>query len=187
MTHTLRPIHAQRGTTLLVVLVLLVVMLLGGLSMSRMSSVSNLVAGNVSYKERALQVSEIGVNAAFAAVSTSTFPNHNDIANWYFATPRAIDADGIPIGVNLDQGAQVVPAVGGFDVRYVVERMCSLTNVTDPLRQCLMRLDTRGPRCASPPTCPDVDPPGGMQFRITVQVTGPQGARTIVQSLVTAS
>lgn len=44
----------QQGVTLIVVLVLLLVMLLGGLSMARMSEVGTLVAGNVSFKERAV-------------------------------------------------------------------------------------------------------------------------------------
>lgn len=186
MKHRLHA-YAQRGATLLVVLVLLVVMLLGGLSMSRMSSVSNMVAGNVYYKDRALQASEIGVNMAYGTVAAPTFPDHNDQGTWYFSTPRATDADGLPIGVDLSQGQTINPPIGGYDVRYVVERMCSVTNVVDPLQQCMVRIDDQGPKCVGKPeTCPKVDPAGGKTFRITVQVTGPQGTRTVVQSLVTA-
>jgi type IV pilus assembly protein PilX len=185
MRHT--PAPAQRGATLLVVLVLLVVMLLGGLSMSRMSSVSNMVAGNVYYKERALQASEIGINTAYGTVAATTFPDHNDQGTWYFATPRTTDTDGLPVGVDLSQGQAINPPLGGYDVRYVVERMCSVTNVVDPLQQCMVRINNQGPQCVGKTGCPKVDPPGGKTFRITVQVTGPQGTRTVVQSLVTAS
>jgi type IV pilus assembly protein PilX len=174
----------QAGMTMLVVLILLSVMLLGGLTLARMSSVGTAVAGNVAFKERAVQASEVGINTAYATVSNATFPETPSQAGWYYDTAQVLDANGLPSGVNLDNGRQVT--VGAYDVRYVVERMCSVSNVTDPLQQCLVRQMDIEPKCKGT-NCPGVDQPGGKQYRITVRVTGPQGTRTMVQSLVTAN
>lgn len=168
---------------MLVVLILLSVMLLGGLALARMSSVGTLVAGNISFKERALQASEIGINTAYATVSASTFPESPSQPGWYFSTPQTLDASGVPM-VDFDQGRLVT--VDAYQVRYVVERMCSIENVTDTLRQCLVRQMTVEPECKAT-NCPEVEQPGGKQYRITARVTGPQGTRTVVQSLVTAN
>jgi hypothetical protein len=149
-----------------------------------MSSVGTLVAGNVSFKERAMHAAEIGINTAYATVSASTFPESPSQPDWYYDTAQAVDGQGLP-QVNLENGRQL--AVGGYDVRYVVERLCSVSAVTDTLQQCLLRQldDTQVPKDATPGQ--KVDQPGGKQYRITVRVTGPQGTRSIVQSLVTAN
>lgn len=182
MKHT--PRQAQRGMTMLVVLILLSVMLLGGLALARTNTVGTLVAGNVSFKERSLQATEAGVNTAYAIVSAATFPEAPSQGTWYFSTPRVLNASGLPHGVDLDQGQLVT--VGAYEVRYVVERMCAVENVVDPLQDCLVRQMDIEPsdRSAGRQT---VDQPGGKQYRITVQATGPQSSRSIVQALVTAN
>jgi len=183
------PHRGQRGMTMLVVLILLSVMLLGGLALARMSSVGTLVAGNISFKERALQASEVGINTAYATVSASTFPESPSQPGWYFSTARALDANGLPDGVDIGQGRLVT--VGAYEVRYVVERMCSVDAVTDTLQQCLVRQMDEGGADGSPKDkstrASKVDQPGGKQYRITAQVTGPQSTRIVVQSLVTAN
>ena len=174
----------ERGVTMVVVLVLLSVMLLGGLALARMSSVGTSVAGNVSFKERALHVAEIGTNTAYATVSASGFPESPSQPGWYYDTAQAQDDQGLP-RVDLEAGRQI--AAGGYDVRYVVERLCAVSAVTDTMQQCLLRqLDqNQVPQDATPGQ--KVDQPGGKQYRITVRVTGPQGTRSVVQSLVTAN
>lgn len=176
--------RGQRGVTMLVVLILLSVMLLGGLALARMSGVGTQVAGNVSFKERALQASEVGINTAYATVSASSFPESPSQPGWYFSTARTLDANGLPQGADLNQGRLIT--VGAYEVRYVVERMCSVENVTDTLQQCLVRQMDMEPECKGT-NCPEIDQPGGKQYRITTQVTGPKGTRTVVQSLVTAN
>lgn len=187
MSKSSRPVrsHArERGVTMVVVLVLLAVMLIGGLALARMSSVGTLVAGNVAFKERALHAAEVGLNTAYATVSAATFPESPSQPGWYYDSAQAQDLQGLPL-VDLEAGRQVT--VGAYDVRYVVERMCAVSSVTDTMQQCLLRqLDqNQVPKDATPGE--KVDQPGGKQYRITVRVTGPQGTRSVVQSLVTAN
>lgn len=185
--------RGEQGVTLIVVLVLLLVMLLGGLAMARMSEVGTLVAGNVAFKERALQASEVGINTAFARV-VALVNTDADNGGWYVAQQRASDADGVPLNVNWANTPEVL--VGGnneFSVRYFVDRQCSVANVANPQRECLLR-QANAPQSAG--TCKQedcsYDPPAGRQFRITVRVTsvgrdGRADVTTFVQSLATKS
>jgi Tfp pilus assembly protein PilX len=173
---------AQRGASLVVVLVLLMVMLLGGLSLARMTEVGALVAGNVSLKERALQASEMGVNEAFQAVQALVNNNAN-VGTWYFAQQRAVDGHGMPTGIDWATAAVIAGDSGPFEVRYIVDRMCVVLDVDDPETQCLLKQGENEGSATYPPE--PIDPLAGTQFRITVRITGPKEIRTFVQALVT--
>jgi type IV pilus assembly protein PilX len=175
--------RGQRGVTILVVLILLSVMLLGGLALSRMAGAGTLVAGNVMMKERALQASEVGINTAYANVrSLSTSQLGSDTGGWYFAAERTPDADGLPSGVDWSDTGAAGPSidVGGFTVRYVVERICSTAAPADVAGECLLKMVDIPVKDAS-----GLTPPMAQQFRVTVRVTGPKDTRTYVQALVT--
>jgi Tfp pilus assembly protein PilX len=165
---------------MLVVLVLMTVMLLGAMALARVSEVATLASGNAASHDTALQASEVGVNTAFAAVRALASEDTN-VAGWYSATALAKDADGLPTGIDWANAPEVV--VGTMSVRYVVERVCSVTPVTDSLRQCLVKhIPQPGSNAAGKEA---LDPPNAKQFRITVRVTGPKGTQAFVQSLVT--
>jgi type IV pilus assembly protein PilX len=173
--------RAQRGVTIVITLILLVVMLMGGLALARLTEVGTLAAGNAAYHEAAVQASEVGVNTAFVAVQALTNEEAN-VGNWYFAQSLATNGDGLPDAAVMNAGPEVM--VGIYSVRYVVDRMCTVAPpVTDPVRQCLnksLRTSDSAVSGKEPP-----DPVTARQFRITVRVTGPKGTQTWVQSLVT--
>ncbi len=99
--------RAQQGVTIVVTLILLVVMLMGGLALARLTEVSTLAAGNAAYHEAAVQASEIGVNTAFAAVQALANEDTNQ-GNWYFAQTLATDADGLPAIAVVNAGSPVL-------------------------------------------------------------------------------
>jgi len=171
--------RAQRGVTMLVVLVLLSVMLLGGLALARLTEIGTLASGNAAFHEAAVQASEIGLNTAFAAVKALT-DEDTSIAGWYSSTTQSTDANGLP---DVTWGAAPSITVGALTVQYVAERACTVSPVTNPLRQCLVK---QIPQPSSHVAGQEqLDPPNSKQYRITVMVTGPKGTRTWVQSLVT--
>jgi type IV pilus assembly protein PilX len=169
----------QRGVSLIVVLIMLVVMLLGALAAARMTDSGTLVAGNIARNEASAQAADVGVNSAFDDVRALTDENTNT-AGWYFATRLAADDDGLPTGVDWDSAREVV--VGQYRVRYVIDRQCTATPVTDPARQCLLREDKQEIYNAGGEA---IDPPKARAFRITVRVTGPKNALAWVQALAT--
>jgi type IV pilus assembly protein PilX len=172
--------RTQRGVTILVTLVLLVVMLLGGVALSRLTEVGTLAAGNAAYHEASVQASEVGINNAFAAVRDLVDEEVN-VGPWYFASSQGSDANGMPV-VNWAGMPEVV--VGSYSVRYVVDRLCTgVLPVTDFRQQCLNKsittVDGRRVGVERP------DPPAAKQFRISVRVVGPKDTQTFVQSMVT--
>ena len=180
MKATMRRVHrAQRGVTMLVVLVLLIVMLLGAMSLSRLTEISTMAAGNSSFRDVGMQASEVGLNNGFAQLRVLANPDANT-GNWYFASVQTVDVNGVPQVTWAN-----VPAtqVGAYEVRTVAERMCNVAPVTDTLQQCLVR---QVPQAGSQdPTQPKIDPPRAVQYRVTVRVVGPKGTQTWVQSLMT--
>jgi type IV pilus assembly protein PilX len=171
--------RGQRGVTMLVVLVLMSVMLLGAMSLARLTEISTMAAGNSSFRDVGLQASEVGLNNGFAQLTALADPE-SDTGNWYFATMQVLDVNGLP---QIDW--TVVPAtqVGAYDVRTVAERLCSAAPVSDPLQQCLVRQVQ--PNRTYQANDPSVDPPNAVQYRVTVRVVGPKGSQSWVQSLMT--
>lgn len=171
--------QAQKGVTMIVVLVLMTVMLLGGIALARMTEVGTLASGNAAFREASLQASEVGVNTAYAAVVALANENTN-AGSWYFASAQAQDANGVP-AVDFDAAPEVL--LGAYSVRYVVDRVCTgALPVTDPLRQCLVK---QVAQLESSTDREKPDPPTARQYRITVRVNGPKGTQAWVQALVT--
>lgn len=171
--------RGQSGVTIVVTLILMIVMLLGGVALARLTEVGTLAAGNSAYHEAAVQASEVGVNTAFAAVRALASEEANS-GSWYFAQTQATDANGVPT-VTWASAPEVV--VGQFSVRYVVDRLCTGTlPIGDAIRQCLNKnVQTDNSRSSS---SEKPDPIAAKLFRISVRITGPKGTQTWVQSLV---
>jgi hypothetical protein len=73
--------------------------------------------------------------------------------------------------------------VGNYRVRYVVERLCNTSPVTNTMQQCLVK---EVPQIESSKAGQEsIDPPNSRQFRVTVRVTGPKETQAWIQSLVT--
>lgn len=179
MRPRLAPAPRPRGNAILLVMVLLAVMTAGALSMARIAEVGTMAGGNVVNSDAAMQASEVGLNTAFAAVRRLADEN-TAVAGWYWPTSQQLDAAGIP-AVAWDAAPAV--AVGQFSVAYVVERMCRVTPVTDPMRECLLRQE---PKVESNRAGAErLDPPTSHQYRITVRTTGPKDTQVWTQSLVT--
>lgn len=170
-----------RGVTIIVVVVLLAVMLLGALALARMTDAGTLASGNTTYRETSLQASEIGLNAAFANLRALPPDDENaNAGNWYWAQVQPQDANGLP-QVDFDAAPQI--AVGTYNVSYVVERVCSVPVVSEPLRECLVK-SVKVPGSAID-SDDKLDPPNARQYRATVRVTGPKNTTVFIQSLLT--
>lgn len=173
--------RSERGVTMLVVLVLLLVMLLGGMALAKLTEVGTLASGNSAFRAAALQTSEVGLNTVYQRVRDDITNEDANLGNWYFATMQAADGDGMPL-VNFDAAPTVV--VGNYTNAYVAERLCEgAMPVSNSRRQCLVR---QIPQLESADASRErLDPPVAKQFRLTVRVTGPRNTRTWVQSLIT--
>lgn len=77
----------QRGVVLLIALIALVALTLAGIALVRSVDTGNVIAGNLAFKQAALQVSDTGTEAALTALTTITTTSLDaDIPGQYFAT-----------------------------------------------------------------------------------------------------
>lgn len=172
--------QSQQGASLLIVLVILMVLLLGALSMARLTETSTSISGNIAFKDSSIQASEIGVSEAFARLRTVT-DLEQDLDGWYFASIKGDDSTGLPLNVDYSKVAQV--SSGSFTVSYIVERMCTgTTPILDLNAQCVIKkLPTTGSAKAGMEA---LETAAAKEYRITVLVTGPKNTKTYVQTMV---
>ncbi len=171
----------QRGSALIIVLILSGVMALGALALVRVTEASTLVAGNIGYRMNARMASELGVNAAFTAV-TGLVDDEVVQPGWYYPTRQAEDEFGVPTTVDWIAAPSIV--AGAYTVRYVVERLCEGTLPIAVLEnQCLLeQMQLPGSNKAG---VQQLTAPAARQFRVTVQVSGPRNTLELIQALVT--
>jgi len=169
-----------RGASLIIVLVVLAVLLLGAVSMARLNETTTQIAGNVAFKDSAVQASEIGVSNAFANLANITDEEMNQ-DGWYFATLKGDDATGLPINVDWTSAAK--EDVGSFKVSYIVERQClGPTPVLDINAQCVIK---KLPSVNSAKVgMESIEMAAAKQYRITVFVSGPKSTKSYVQTMV---
>lgn len=169
--------RAQKGSSLLLVLVVLALALLGAATLARVTSNGTLLAGNFAAKDASRHASDVGISEAFAALQGLSDLESNT-AGWYFATRQGAE---LPPEDLWDDAAEL--QVGQLTVRYLVERLCEgVLPLTDPAAQCFSRqLPMEGSAKAGAEAL--MSPPV-MQFRVTARVTGLKGTNTHVQALV---
>ena len=180
----------ERGVVLLISLIVLVVMTMSAIALIRSVNMSNLVAGNLAFRESAVLAGERSTEAALVNwltpnASGAALHSHS-AANGY----RAVREDP-GAGVSWDAfwnntlAAQSVAGsidVAGMSVSYVVHRMCDGVGAPHLVN------------CAKPsnPTAGGSQSAGGITsatstqiyYRITTRITGPRNTVAYTQTVV---
>ena len=210
------PGKSQRGVVLLFSLIALVIMLIAAAAMVRSFNSSLFTAGNIGFKRDLQNQSERAVVKALAAVKTGalntpTARASNSTANNYSATILPVNTKGIPTALETNSAFTAVgvstnditatnePSLAGQEVtiRYVIDRMCSVTGNESSLGagSCMLADNPtpagtsssnqlgadRAPLCA---TCASAAPQG-VVYRLSVLVTGPRKTQSFFQSTFT--
>ena len=189
--HPFAASRTQRGVVLLIALIALVAMTLSALALVRAVNTTNLIAGNLSFRESAVLTGERSTEIALAnwltPNATGNALHGHSGTNGY----RAFRADPAA-GVSWDAfwndalAAQAVAGAmdaSGMTVAYVIHRMCDGLGAPHIVN------------CAKPPTGINV---GGSQsaggvapisssqvyYRITTRITGPRNTVAYVQTVL---
>jgi type IV pilus assembly protein PilX len=170
----------QSGSSLVVVLIVLTVLLLGSALVMRSGETVTLMVGNSAQRDAGVRAADLGVNQAFSHVRDLS-AEELDAPPRYFATRQSLDSTGLPSTVAWSQ----VPgeSIGNHSVQWVVERMCQgPLPVTDVLAQCqVSQSEEVGSQRGGWGTPVQSDPI--KYFRVTVRVTGPRGTEQFIQTL----
>lgn len=193
--------RAQRGVTLIIAMIALVILTVGAIAMTRSTDVSLRQAGNLAFKRDLVNQGERAVAAALTelrtgALSSESTRQGNAIARNYSAGQLASSAQGIP-NVLLNDSAYVAAGFGAPDlsdttgsvaVRYVIDRQCTGVGVYD-VATC--QAYTSGQPVVSLGVKNGVNGADGLLpasarpvYRISVRVTGPRGVQTFTQTTV---
>lgn len=184
------PVLKQRGATLFIALIALVSMTMAGIALVRSVDTSNLIAGNLAFRQAALHASDTGIETAFNALGTIVATSLD--ANWpagcaagacnYYPTIQATDAKGVPTNIAWS----TVPSTSinaSYNVKYVIDRLCNgPVPVTDIAGKCYADALTGG----------GTKKAGGIVFsgtqavyyRATVRVEGPRNTVSMVQAIL---
>lgn len=194
--------HAQHGVSLFIALIALVALSFAGLALIRSVDTTNLIAGNLAFRQGALHASDIGIETAYNALGTTIVNKEADSCcaagtSMYYATKRAADAAGMPCATAFVTGVltPTCPTVinwsnvgatttaQGYQVRYVIDRWCEgvlpITNI--PGNCSVDQTAATGSKKAGAPVFAASNL---VAYRITVHVTGPRNNVSVAQSLV---
>lgn len=184
--------NKQRGAVLFIALIALVAMTLAGIALMRSVDTANVIAGNFAFKESTLHASDGAVGAAFNALPALAAAGNVAVANQYFPVIQPLDAQGVPTTVNWNAVPSTAVAGTGNRFQYVIERMCQDGTATGPPPNNAGLISAS---CITVPTASTTSgskKSGGVTFtgsgvvyyRVTVRVTGPHGAVSMVQGTI---
>jgi Tfp pilus assembly protein PilX len=196
-------LKAQQGVVLFVALIVLVAMSLAGLALMRTVDTGTIIAGNLAFRQTAMHVGDIGIEAARNWLSgvTPTETLYNDQPSitgggGYYATwGDNLDLLGNAPGPGIVQydwsGAIAVTSPTpptGYSVKYVIHRLCKANG--SPTSTTCVKLTSgasstaSGSKGAASFGSYAISVPTNALYRVTVQVTGPRSSLSYVQAVV---
>lgn len=185
----------QSGVALPIALIVLVIMILAAVTLVRSVDTTTLVAGNLTFKQRATHAGDEGIRQAFlwlrdTATNNPANLNNTNAASGYYSTQHADDPNWNP-ATNWPAGAVTLATdAGGNTVSYVIHRLCILPGLAynAPNQQCATH---SGSSTAAAGGSQSVDAPEFtgvvyVYYRVTARIDGPRNTVSFVQSLMLA-
>lgn len=172
----------EQGVVLFIALIVLVVMSLIGISMIRQGSSSQMIVGNLAFKEGAEAAADFGVERARAWLTSKTGAQleASDPAVIYVANGLSGNFD--PLSYTTWDALEQVDSLGQR-VTFIVHRLCDKAgSITANDNLCILFSETSSKEGIDYGNAPVA---GFMPYyRVTVRVTGPRNTRSYVQALL---
>lgn len=180
-----------RGAVLFIALIVLVAMTLAGIAIMRSVDTATLIAGNLAFKQGAVQSSDNGVEVAYQwLLANRALLNTSNAGQGYnsgIASPVWTNPATWAGSINLGADA------AGNTISYQIHRMCNLPDVIYSAANQQCALDN--PAAVATPPAPGegesftVGAPGYLQdpkvyYRITVRSQGPRSTVSYIQAMV---
>lgn len=182
----------QKGAVLFIALIVLVAMSLAGIALIRSVDTTNLIAGNLAFKQGATFGGDWGIEQARTWLQAQTAGDlYGDVSGRYYASMQTgLDFTGsdpsatpFPWNTNsFDAGSD--PA--GNSVRYVIHRMCELAGNPGSVNCVRTTAGGTGSGTKGGATYGGFALPSSSQiyFRVTARVTGPRNTVSYVQVML---
>ncbi|QBB70887.1 hypothetical protein ELE36_11290 [Pseudolysobacter antarcticus] len=187
----------QRGVTLFIALIALVILLLAAVSLIRSTDTALLISGNLAIKRDLVNEAENAVQLALTSFASGGMKN--EPSRWgslssanYSASVLPSNAQGIP-NILLDTDANYLAAYSGalptanngITYRYVIDRLCPAAGAPNTQR-CVTGITLPTGGNARNPTenggGPPPTIPGKAVYRVTVRVTDLRQTQSFIQT-----
>ncbi len=193
--HRIHYIRRQRGVVLFISLIVLVAMTLAGIALVRSVDTTNLIAGNLAFRQGATLAADSGIETGRTWLLTQTNATMwNNITTGcaqtnpppnqpcYYSSTPAIAAGAWPQYNWAGTAAALAADAAGNQVSYVIHRLCK--NAGDPTaatNSCFIATSAQACHIAGQP-CPQG--PAQYYYRVTAKVTGPRNTVSYVQAVI---
>ena len=181
----------EGGMVLIVVLVVLTLMFLAGTGVMRAADTGNVIAGNYSFQQGAMQASDRAITDALTVIANRVAGGAGNTAatNQYLAvSDTTVNALGVPTAITwanvpcVDEKGVLISdcaaETGKFKVQYIVERRCSsspdLSDITDIRAKCEYEASDTALDASSI----------GLRYRVLIRVRGPRGTESWFEAMV---
>jgi Tfp pilus assembly protein PilX len=202
--HALPPMaRSQRGTMLIIALIVLVAMTLAGIATMRSVDTATVMAGNIAFRQSALNAADQGLQAGYVLLQTPSpasdltkdgslwaAPVVGYLSNTSLTEPTWTDPNAWTNAAQLNGGA---PDAAGNVVSFLVQRLCLVANCAagatcgGTFNQCGSTVSTATLNREGSDNFRAQDAAFASQpqvhYRITARAVGPRASVAIVQTL----
>lgn len=194
-SHMQRSPRRQKGIVLLIALTVLVAMSLAGVALMRSVDNTVVIAGNISFKQASLQVSDRGSRDALAWLATkysggagATILSNDDPSFGYFSArpptePDWFDSATWASALTTNGG---LPDASGNTVKYLIHRMCAVPGLqeNEDLQSCSKYFPPSQRLDSGSKSVGQAQYQGFFQmyYRVTTRVDGPRNNVTVTQT-----
>lgn len=198
--------HRQGGTALFIALIALVTMTLSAIALMRSVDTTNIVAGNLAFKQGATLAGDAGIEAGRTTIigwyGTATL-NSNNSAEGYYATDQttldltgrktpsnaADDVDWDGTNSSAPVKAKMLTAdPAGNRIAYVIHRLCTQPLSMDhPNNSCLTEQQSTSSGSTKGGAGYGQKPLSGklqVYYRVTSRIAGPRNSTSFVQAII---
>jgi type IV pilus assembly protein PilX len=181
----------QNGVVLFVVLMVMSLLLLAGLGVMRSVDTSNVIAGNYSFQQAAVQASDRAVDDAMNNLAgiVAGGGGNTAVTNRYYAVRQTtLDSRGFPAAIDwanvsctdeIGSGvANCAEDIGNYRVQYVIERLCSVAPTLTDVLSLRANCEYEAEATAIAPAAI------ALRYRVLVRVLGPRGTEGWFEAVV---
>lgn len=191
---TRRPYPGQQGIALPIALIMLVAMMLAAFALFRAVDTATMVAGNLTFKQGAVNAGDRGVRAAYAWLqdqATNAPANllNSNSGQGYYSSQHANDPNWNPV---TDWPSSGTVSVGtdsaGNTVSYVIHRLCTQPglayNATGNLCATYSAASSASSGGSQSVDAPAFSGVVYVYYRVTAKVVGPRNSISYIQSMM---
>ena len=181
--------RSQSGVVLFIALIVLVAMTLAGIGLVRSVSTGNLIAGNLAFKQSAVNAGELAIESAMqwlAANTSGTVLNADNTARGY-SSAMGVVSDWTDASVwQYAFPASPTEDAAGNKVQTVIHRMCTNTGAYNATgNQCALQASTTAGTGTSKAVGSYVYNTKPMAYyRVTTRIQGPRNTTSYIQAML---